>query len=72
MLAPGGSGNDAEHGSSGEGGGIGGGGRPIGAYVVRDGKVSWEPAVDVNRVVGAATLILLTLFVSIARGRQRR
>jgi uncharacterized spore protein YtfJ len=24
--------------------------RPIGAYVVRDGKVRWRPAVDVNRL----------------------
>jgi uncharacterized spore protein YtfJ len=25
--------------------------RPLGAYVVRDGKVTWRPAVDVNRIV---------------------
>jgi uncharacterized spore protein YtfJ len=43
------------HRGDGEDGGSGGGfgleARPVGAYVIRDGKVSWQPAVDVNRVV---------------------
>ncbi|MEU8267828.1 sporulation protein [Sphaerisporangium sp. NPDC049002] len=49
-------------------GGTGGGGattaRPVGAYVVRDGKVSWEPAIDVNRIVlGGQILCGLALIV---------
>jgi uncharacterized spore protein YtfJ len=49
-------------------GGVGGGGgamaRPVGAYVIRDGKVSWEPAIDVNRiVVGGQILVGLALIV---------
>src|SRR5918997_223795 len=33
------------------GGGFGLMAKPAGAYVIRDGKVSWEPAIDVNRIV---------------------
>ena len=33
------------------GGGFGIAARPVGAYVIRDGRVSWRPAVDLNRVL---------------------
>ena len=33
------------------GGGFGVRARPIGAYVVRDGEVTWKPAVDVARMM---------------------
>ena len=59
-------------GGGGEGGGDGGGGggfgivaRPIGAYVIRDGGVSWRPAIDVNRVV----VLLAVLVYALARRR---
>ncbi|GII81090.1 hypothetical protein Sru01_60720 [Sphaerisporangium rufum] len=42
-------------------GGTGGGGgaisRPVGAYVIRDGEVRWEPAVDVSRIVLGAQIV---------------
>lgn len=71
--AGGGSGND-EKGASGEGGGFGGGGRPVGAYVIRDGHVSWRPAVDVNRVIAVVAIVLITFFrlVSSVQRRQAR
>lgn len=56
-------------GGGGEGGDNGGGGggfgivaRPIGAYVIRDGSVSWRPALDVNRLLllAAALVFLVT------------
>ncbi|MET8145963.1 spore germination protein GerW family protein [Sphaerisporangium sp. NPDC005288] len=58
-------------------GGMGGGGgaiaRPVGAYVVRDGEVSWAPAVDVNRIVlGAQILAGLALIVFVLRAGLRR
>jgi len=31
--------------------------RPTGAFVIRAGKVTWEPAVDVNRVILVAPLV---------------
>ena len=41
---------------SNEGFGFGLGARPVGAYVIRDGKVRWRPAVDVTRIaLGAIT-----------------
>jgi uncharacterized spore protein YtfJ len=59
-------------GGGGEGGGDGGGGggfgvaaRPIGAYVIRDGSVTWRPAVDLNRLL----LLAAALVYLIARRR---
>jgi uncharacterized spore protein YtfJ len=54
-------------GGGGDSQGNGGGGfgivaRPIGAYVIREGNVTWRPAVDLNRVLlllAAALLLLL-------------
>jgi hypothetical protein len=43
----GGGGNPTEGGS---GGGFALEARPVGVYVVRDGEVSWRPAVDVTRI----------------------
>ena len=31
--------------------------RPAGAFVIREGKVSWVPAVDVNRIVRGGQLL---------------
>ena len=48
--AGGGSGQD-DKGQEGGGGGFGVSGRPAGAFVIKDGQVSWRPTVDPNRVV---------------------
>lgn len=72
--AGGGSGTD-EADNSGEGGGFGGTGRPVGAYVITGGDVSWVPAVDVNRLVGWGGLVTIVLVLSVGRVqrlRQRR
>ena len=45
----GGGGQDGD-GSEGGGGGFGLHGRPAGAYVIKDGKVQWVPAVDIQRI----------------------
>ncbi|MGD9529048.1 spore germination protein GerW family protein [Pseudonocardia sp.] len=42
---------------SGSGGGYGLGVRPVGAFVLRDGTVTWRPAVDVNRVILGGQLV---------------
>jgi uncharacterized spore protein YtfJ len=79
VRAGGGFGKGDSHGEvTGGGSGAGGGGgaiaRPVGAYVVRDGKVSWEPAIDVNRIVlGAQVLVGLVLIAYALRsGRAAR
>ena len=33
------------------GGGFGLRARPVGAYVIKDGEVSWKPAIDVGRML---------------------
>lgn len=62
----GGSGNDPNRGT-GQGGGFGVQARPVGAYVLKDGAVRWTPAVDVNRVIGAAAAVLLGAMVTQVR-----
>lgn len=69
--AGGGSGDDAERGK-GEGGGFGGGGRPVGAYVIADGRVTWRPAVDVNRVASWASAALIVLVFGVTRVQRAR
>lgn len=66
----GGSGTDAAGSGGGEGGGFGGGGRPVGAYVVRDGRVSWRPAIDVNRAISWSGIVLVTLILFVSRARR--
>ena len=56
----GGGGGDAEHNG---GGGFGLVAKPVGAYVIKDGEVSWKPAVDVNRIVVLALLVGLAFAV---------
>ena len=50
----GGGGGDSDHNG---GGGFGIRAKPVGAYVIKDGEVSWQPAVDVNRIIAMAFLV---------------
>jgi uncharacterized spore protein YtfJ len=72
--AGGGTGKDGQ-GQEGEGGGWGVQARPAGAYVIKDGRVSWRPAVDVNRIVavaGVVTALYLVLRQRTTPARRRR
>lgn len=69
--AGGGTGHD-EKGQEGEGGGFGMTGSPAGAYIVKDGKLTWVPAVDPNRIfvmVGMAVMVYLLMRPRMARAR---
>lgn len=71
--AGGGTGRD-EKGQEGEGGGFGLTAKPTGAYIIKDGKVRWEPAIDVNRLlgtIGAITIAALLVAARIVRIRAR-
>jgi len=61
--------------AGGTGGGIGLSAKPVGVFVVKDGTVSWRPALDVNKVIMGAQIVavvaLLTLR-AIAKYRQPR
>jgi uncharacterized spore protein YtfJ len=49
--------------------------RPIGAFVIKDGNVRWEPAVDINRVIlmGQVVAIVALLTVrAIVKARAKR
>ena len=61
--AGGGTGHD-EKGLAGEGGGYAVSGRPAGAYVIKDGQVSWRPAVDVNRILVVVGAVLVAYLIS--------
>ena len=70
----GGGSSDAEN-AQGYGGGLGWGSRPTGVYVLHDGEVSWKPAVDVNQIVLAGVVLLITALSTVravARVRARR
>jgi len=59
----------------GAGGGLGLLVSPTGVFVLKDGKVSWQPAVDVNRIVlgGQIVAVIALLTVrSVLRRRSRR
>ncbi|HEY2296684.1 MAG TPA: spore germination protein GerW family protein [Jatrophihabitans sp.] len=64
--AGGGGGHD-QQGQEGEGGGFGVQARPAGAYIIKDGRVRWMPAVDVNRVMTVIGTVLVALLVTRAR-----
>jgi uncharacterized spore protein YtfJ len=69
--AGGGTGKKGETGEEGEGGGFGVNAYPAGALVIKDGTVTWQPAVDVNRIV-IVVLGWMTVTWLLARGRRRR
>lgn len=63
--------NDDENKGSGTGFGLDA--KPAGAFVVRDQKVTWQPAVDANRVVATVALVAITLVLAralVLRGRS--
>jgi uncharacterized spore protein YtfJ len=66
----GGSGEDATKGGSGGGGGFGLTARPVGAYVIEDGKVRWEPVRDLTRI--AVQVAVAVLGAAFLVGRRRR
>ncbi len=61
--AGGGGGHD-QQGQEGEGGGFGVQARPAGAYVIRNGSVTWLPAVDVNRVITVLGVVAVAFLIS--------
>ncbi|WP_194816876.1 spore germination protein GerW family protein [Nocardia sp. XZ_19_385] len=71
----GGGGRDAEGEGSGEGEGVGFGlgGKPVGAYVVHNGKLTWHPAIDVNAIIETAGKVLIAGILAFAwvAGRKK-
>ena len=65
----GGGGSDTD---SNGGGGFGLAASPAGAYVVRDGRLSWEPAIDVNRIVIGGQLVVIVALLVLRSVMRRR
>jgi len=70
-VAGGGGGHD-ERGQEGEGGGFTLSARPTGAYIIKDGNVSWRPAVDLNRLVATFGAIAIAYLLTRARVAKAR
>jgi uncharacterized spore protein YtfJ len=73
--AGGGSGEDPQGQGKGSGSGFGVTARPVGAFIIRDGDLSWRPAVDVNRIVlgGQVVAVVALLTVrAIVKARSKR
>lgn len=64
--AGGGSGTDNE-GQEGSGAGFGVGARPMGAYVLEGGRVRWQPALDVNRLITMVGIVTAAAILAGAR-----
>lgn len=72
VMGGGGGGAGASPEGSGEGSGTGFGivAKPAGAYVIRGDEVTWQPAVDANRII--AGVILLSALALGLRFRQTK
>ncbi|WP_231992921.1 sporulation protein [Nocardia seriolae] len=62
----GGGGTDKEC-QEGSGVGFGIGAKPVGAFVLKDGRVDWKPALDVNRLVLVAGRVVVAILIAGAR-----
>src|SRR5262245_5421179 len=47
-----------------EGGGMGLRARPVGAFELRNGNVAWKAAIDWNRVILRAQLVVLAMYLA--------
>lgn len=68
----GGGGGGDNIGNGGSGGAFGFGATPVGAYVIKNGEVSWRPVIDANRLLATAAKVVTPLLVAIGvRGKLR-
>ena len=72
VLGGGGGGGSEQGEHSDGGGGFGVQARPVGAYVIRGEQVSWQPAVDLNRVIFGCQLLGLAAILLTHRRLMRR
>jgi uncharacterized spore protein YtfJ len=72
-VAGGGGGGDGTDpaGKHGSGGGFGLNAKPVGAFVITDQRVSWRPALDVNRLITVAGAVAIVALIVGSRRRNR-
>jgi uncharacterized spore protein YtfJ len=67
-----GRGPDQQGSGTGAGMGFGVNVRPLGVYVVKDGDVRWQPAVDVMRIILGGQILGLVAILTVRRILSRR
>ncbi len=68
----GGGGSGGDEGTGGGGGGFAVSARPVGVYVIQDGAVRWEPALDLNRIILGGQVVAIVLFLALRAIFKRR
>jgi uncharacterized spore protein YtfJ len=68
VVGGGGGGNDTD----GNGGGFGLTARPAGMYVIRDGTATWQPALDLNRVIIGGQIVGIVALLVLRSILRRR
>lgn len=70
----GGGGSTPDQKEQGEGAGVGFGvnARPVGVFAMKDGAVTWQPAVDVTRIVLGSQLVALAALFFVGRALRHR
>jgi len=63
--AGGGRGEDPKSQGKGSGSGFGMTASPVGAFVLRQGELSWRPAVDVNRIVLGGQVVAIVALLTV-------
>jgi uncharacterized spore protein YtfJ len=66
---------DDGHEAGGTGGGLGLTAKPLGVYVIREDRVDWRPAVDVNKAILGGMAVLVAAIVTagvVIKARMRR
>jgi uncharacterized spore protein YtfJ len=64
-AAGGGSGEDPQGQGKGSGVGFSIAARPVGAFIIREGDLSWRPAVDVNRIVLGGQVVAVVALLTV-------
>ncbi len=59
-------------GETGTGGGFGMTARPVGAWIIEDGKVTWKPAVEVNKIILGGQIVGLVAILVVGRVLRER
>jgi uncharacterized spore protein YtfJ len=73
VMGGGGGGEGESPGGEGKafGSGFGVNAKPAGAYVIRDGEVTWKPAVDVNRAILGAQVVAVVFILALLRAIRK-
>jgi uncharacterized spore protein YtfJ len=61
----GGGGAEGDNQAGGTGGGLGVSAKALGVFVIKDGKVGWRPALDLNKVIIGAQIVAVVALLTI-------